>query len=211
MIHKTIRAGHVVEVICYNKCPNRPRTRKPHTAETSAHQRAINERQARLRIARLINANFESGDRFVTLTYASEPTRETAEKCLDAFIKRLRRRYRNVKYIAKTETKPRIHHHLLVKNSINHADLESIWGKGYVNSSTIHDDDLTALANYLTKEERQKGKKYIRHSRSLTAPKVSIKTVKRFRQPKGIVVTERINDSAFYGRSVYKKLLNNKD
>jgi len=158
MIQKTIKAGNVVEVICYNRFPNRPPTRKPHTGETSAHQRAINERQARLRIARLLNANFESGDRFVTLTYASAPMPETAQKCFETFIKRLRTRYPNVKYVAKTETKPRIHHHILLKNSVNYADLESIWSKGIVNSTTILDDDLTPLANYLTKEERQKGK-----------------------------------------------------
>lgn len=206
MIQKTIKAGHVVEVICYNRFPNRSPSRKPHTGETSAHQRMINERQARLRIARLLNANFESGDRFVTLTYASAPTPETAEMCLDTFIKRLRRLYPKVKYVAKTETKPRIHHHILLKNSVNFEDLETIWSKGYVNSSTIHDDDLTSLANYLTKEERQKGKKYIRHSHSLIAPKVTIKNIKRLHQPKGVIISERINDSAFYGRSVYKKI-----
>lgn len=206
MIQKTIKAGRVVEVICYERSPNRSPTRKPHTGETSAYQKMINERQARLRIARLLNANFESGDRFVTLTYASAPTLETAEKCFESFIKRLQKHYPKLKYVAKTETKPRIHHHLLLKNSINYADLESIWGNGYVNATTIHDDDLTSLSNYLTKEERQKGKKYIRHSRSLTAPKVTIKSLKRLRQPKGVVVTERIKDSAFYGRSIYRKL-----
>jgi hypothetical protein len=158
MIQKTIKAGHVLEVICYDRFPCRSPSRKPHTGETSAYQKMINERQARLRIARLLNANFESGDRFVTLTYASEPTIETAEKCFETFIKRLRKRYPKIKYVAKTETKPRIHHHFLLKNSVNYADLETIWGKGYVNSTTIHDDDLTSLANYLTKEERQKGK-----------------------------------------------------
>ena len=206
MIQKTIKAGHVLEVICYDRLPCRPRTRKPHTGETSAYQKMINERQAKLRIARLINANFERGDRFVTLTYSSEPTIETAEMCLETFIKRLRTRYPNVKYVAKTETKPRIHHHFLFKNSVKYVDLEKIWGKGYVNSTTILDDDLTSLANYLTKEERQKGKKYIRHSRSLTMPKVTIKNIKRLRQPKGVVITERYKDSAFYGRSIYKKI-----
>jgi hypothetical protein len=206
VFQKTIKAGHIVEVLRYDRIPCRPSSRKPHTGETTATQRYVNERQARLHIARLLNANFASGDRFVTLTYASEPTLETAQKAVEAFIKRLQNCYPKLKYVAKTETKERIHHHFLLKSNVNYADLERFWNHGYVNSTPIHDDDMTALANYLTKEERQKGQKYIKRSRSLAAPKVTNKTIKRKHQPKGVVVSERFKDSVFYGRSTYQKL-----
>jgi hypothetical protein len=206
MYQKTIKAGNITEIIRYQRKPKWPPTRRPRVSETSAKQRLINSRHARRAVARLLNANFEQGDRFVTLTYASDPTPETAQRAVATFIKRLQRHYPKLKYVAKTETNPRIHHHFLLKKSIAYDKLVSIWGAGYVTATTITDDDLSSLANYLTKEEPKPRQWYIRHSQSLTRPTVDIRHVRRPGRIQGKVISERYDNSPFYGQSVYIKL-----
>lgn len=206
MYQKTIRAGRITEVIRHQRKPARSHTRRPHSGTTSAGQRQINARQARLRIGRLLNANFAPGDRFVTLTYASDPTPETAQRAVDTFVKRLQRVYKKLKYVAKTETKPRIHHHFLLKNNVDYATICAIWGAGYIQSTAITSEDLSDIANYLIKEKREDGRNYIRHSRSLKQPKVEEKTIQRERRPRGNMILERFSDSNFYGRTSYQKI-----
>lgn len=161
--------------------------------ETSClKQQENNLRNARKKLARLINSNFSREDIFVTLTYADEPGGE-ANRHLANFFRRERYRRRRagepeLKYIAVTENNSTRTHHHIIMNSAAITELVRLWPHGRVILSALDNDaDYTGLAHYITKENGQ-GKRWSQ-SRNLQKPKVRRREIKsrthRLRAPKG--------------------------
>ena len=201
-MYKTeIWSGDVYEAEIYFS----PRTagksiRRGANRETSClKQQENNLRQARKKLARLINSNFSRRDIFVTLTYVNEPGGE-ARRYLVNFLRRERNRRRRVgemelKYIAVTESSATRTHHHIIMNAAAIEELTRLWPHGRVILSALDNDaDYTGLAHYITKESGQ-GKRWSQ-SRNLQKPITRRKEIKsrthRLRPPKGYLL--RVDD-----------------
>lgn len=109
-------------------------------------------------VRRLILANFDNNSKFITLTFGENVVDvKEANKRFGKFIKRLRRKYENLKYLAVIEfTKAgRVHYHMLcnlpyVKASV----MADIWREGYIKINKItHVDNVGAyVIKYMTKD-----------------------------------------------------------
>ena len=138
---------------------------------TSAAQQKVNHRNTVKRVIRLINTNFTKRDIWMTLTYKTKPTEEQAKRDIQNFIRRLKRRVDNLKYIYVTELgEKRIHHHIIV--NVKDRDMaEGLWTLGRTNARRLQPDDygLEGLARYITKEKNIADKRYT-CSRNLDKP-----------------------------------------
>jgi len=157
---RTITAGKVKETTLYHtsKCqsPKRPRIENENTKKELNDKK--NKKRACKRLYLLMNANFITGDLYLTLTYEIEPTPEEAKKSIERFFDRLRSRYKKlelpIKYIAMTEGK-RIHHHILINNiGLGVKEFKKIWKLGFINMQIFmgEPEDCERLANYFMKK-----------------------------------------------------------
>ena len=149
----------------------KPGRRRSRCKPTSEIQRRLNQKNAE---------NFTEDDIALHLTYrpGEEPeTKEGAQRDLQNYIRRLKRRYtklgKEFKYISCTEygkKTNRIHHHLIISGGLDRDEIEKLWGRGYANSIRLQfgPDGVTGLAHYIAKD-----KLFFRHwnqSRNLVQP-----------------------------------------
>lgn len=137
-------------------------TRRKRCRPTSAVQKRLNQRNAELRLQRLLHANFTSSDLAVTLTYRTDVGDEReAARLLKNFIKRLQRLYRKagveLKWIQSTERGSkggRLHHHLVLSGGVDRDTIERAWGLGWANTKRLQfeENGLADLARYMTKD-----------------------------------------------------------
>ena len=179
--------------------------RKKKAIKSSEKQKVLNEKNARLKVSRLINANFGKNDLFITLTYAgAEPTLEQAKKDLVNFMRRVKHyRKRNVlsdvKYIAVTENEEkRVHHHIIM-TSMSMDILTELWTSGKTIVSKLTDDkDYIGLANYITKEGKKEYARKWTQSRNLERPTVIVHTLtkapKEIKAPKEYKIIDKKTD-----------------
>lgn len=133
--------------------------RKKATPEAIKKQ---NQRNKEKRMRRLIEANFQEGDLWMTLKYP-KGYRSDAEKVkadLKAFIDSMRRKYKakgyELKFIYRVEVGKQggIHIHMIVPR-IRGADTESMaqksWKQGRINFQELDAGDYSELAAYITK------------------------------------------------------------
>lgn len=189
---RTIRAGEIVELEAYPIF--KPGTRSAKRAKlggTREAQKAVNARNRRKHISRLVNANFVRGDVVLTLTYAQAPeSDDRAHKDLRNYIDRIKRLEKrlvkagglpeghSLKWLCVTEitTKDgrpaRVHHHL-VCNIPDRDALEACWQKGRANARRLQPDKffLTAIGRYISKAPADKSR--LRRSANLREPVVS--------------------------------------
>lgn len=158
----------------------KPGRRRSRCKPTSEIQRRLNQKNAEKRLTRLVHTNFTEDDIALHLTYrpGEEPeTKEGAQRDLQNYIRRLKRRYtklgKEFKYISCTEygkKTNRIHHHLIISGGLDRDEIEKLWGRGYANSIRLQfgPDGVTGLAHYIAKD-----KLFFRHwnqSRNLVQP-----------------------------------------
>lgn len=158
----------------------KPGRRRSRCKPTSEIQRRLNQKNAEKRLTRLVHTNFTEDDIALHLTYrpGEEPeTKEGAQRDLQNYIRRLKRRYtklgKEFKYISCTEygkKTNRIHHHLIINGGLDRDEIEKLWGRGYANSIRLQfgPDGVTGLAHYIAKD-----KLFFRHwnqSRNLVQP-----------------------------------------
>lgn len=130
------------------------------TPEVIKRQNQIN-REKRMR--RLIKANFEEGDFWLTIKYPKghrQPVEEV-KKDLRKFCDSVRRKYKargsDFKFIYRLEIGKQggIHTHMIV-NNIRGADAQALlqksWKHGRINYETLDDGDYSELAAYIVKE-----------------------------------------------------------
>lgn len=207
---KIIVTNHVIEVYEYEKTPCGSETQKNDVYDAldlenvkhnrdddrTSERRKQTLRDARNTTRRLALKNFESGDKFITLTF--DPKKFTEENLRDIaftddlfkkFIKRFNYRYKTkLKYIAVREFHKtgRIHYHLLCdwkKELIFEDEIrenerilgEDVWKHGFVDIKQLdHVDNVGAyIIKYMTKNvaiEFFKGKKIYLCSKGLERP-----------------------------------------
>ena len=174
------------------KGEKRGKKTKP-TPEQIKRQNQLNKEK---KMRRLLKANFEQGDLWLTLKYkkGAKPCVSSVEKELKRFISLMRRRYKShnaeFKFVYRIEigSQGGVHIHMVVPR-IRGADTEILiqeaWKVGRVNYQTLDNGDYKELASYITKplnEETYKQlsflpseevKKFVKYSssRNLTRPK----------------------------------------
>lgn len=165
---KTIKAGNQFEVEIYPSFTKKESTGMNLKPRSSTAQKNLNDKNARKKLERLINANFSNGDLWVTLTYDNEHLPESMKDALKNIGNYMRRiNYRrekmglsNAKYIYITEYNPkkkiRCHHHLIMDGALSMDLVEKMWKFGKRNNvrRTQEDEDggLMGLAKYLVKD-----------------------------------------------------------
>ena len=181
---KTIKSGDVLEVEIFPiwKTGNQAKEAKRRT--TKEAQKKLNEKNAKKKFIRKINANFSSEDLSVTLTYRDEaPDEQQARKDIRNYIRRIREWRRKhgmselkyayvMEYGGKDGRRKRVHHHIIM-SGIDRDTAEKLWGKGYANAHRLQPDDygMEALARYMLKEP--KGGKRWAASKNLVDPKIT--------------------------------------
>ena len=136
-----------------------PGVRRRRARESSELQKRINERNSISMLTRIAYLNFTEKDLALHLTYRENPgSIEEAERLLNNFIKKVRRRYRKLgvemKFIKRTErgkTGGHIHHHLFITGGMDRDELEDLWPHGRCNSRRLQfeGDGIDGLAAYI--------------------------------------------------------------
>lgn len=188
-VKKTIIAGSLVKSVIYTAPEPRDgqHVRAVKSRMTTAAQKAMNDKAARVRLEMLLAANFGPRDLFFTLTYRDDdlPAKRTAAVYnVRKFLKQLRE-YRKVrgqalKYIYTTEDKHgggRLHHHLVISSTGDDMEIiRSLWIYGdVVEFEYVGNYDYEQLSRYLTKEGAEKrpvGAQLWTASRNLEKPVV---------------------------------------
>lgn len=160
----TIEAGKTIEVHkSFTKSECKKQKNKDKEKPTPEEIEKVNQANAERTLRILINANFEEGDWFTTLTYRKEDRQSPAEakKIVKAFLDALRTEFKKygeeLKYINVTEYKnTAIHHHLVINDIklLNVAKtIRKLWKHGRPDFKVM---DKTGqykdLAAYLIKE-----------------------------------------------------------
>lgn len=165
---KTIKAGNQFEVEIYPAFTRKESMGKNLKPRSTSAQKNLNDKNARKKLERLINANFSSGDLWITLTYDNEHlpvSMKEALKNIGNYIRRINYRREkiglsNAKYIYVTEYNPgkkiRCHHHIIMDGELPMDDVEKLWKCGKRNNvrrtATDEEGALTGLAKYLAKD-----------------------------------------------------------
>ena len=217
---KTIQAGDYLESEVY---PVYERRRDTPRGKREKHSRLVqknlNDKNAKKRIVRLVNANFTKEDLMVTLTYRDKylPTEEQARKDIQNYIRRIKL-YRKkaglppLKYVYVIEFVPeeekakskkiRIHHHIIM-NFMDRNIAEEKWLVGRADAKRLQTDDfgLEGMARYLIKDP--KGSKRWCQSKNLTKEKVN-RSVSKLTKRKTENMVRNQNDIEQIFESMYK-------
>ena len=169
-----VRAGRLVSMVLYT-VPDRgdgPRTRRQKLQASSAARERLNAKYSYEKLERLLAANFDDGDLFVTLTYDDDhlpENRDMAVRKIRRFLSQLRKarkeRGGELRYIYVTEGNypgGRLHHHLVINSTgDDYETLKTLWIYGdsvkYMPLKFTPEDSYEDLASYLTKEPREHG------------------------------------------------------
>jgi len=158
---------------------NKKTDRKPEYEQRSASR-------ARNKIRRLVQSNFDRGDKFITLTFRDTPDFDirslgVCNQIFRRFLKKLKYRYPQAKYIGVPEFQDKkgrgaVHYHLICSIPfVDSESLASLWGFGFVRINQIRRSSKVGvyLSKYITKQgylARFRGyKKYVR-SAGLSEP-----------------------------------------
>lgn len=163
-IKRMQKAGNVIFVDKYHTYRNndpdigRRERRRAKYKKTTEQQQSINDRNAAQRFIEYGCENFTPGvAMFIRLGYRREEKPESPESAHDLlrkFLKKLKRKNKELKYMAVTEegSKGGLHHHLLVENAdLN--ELCKLWPYGEVKVVRTYTGELSQLISYLTKGE----------------------------------------------------------
>ena len=152
-----------------------------------------NQKRVAKKLRRLIDANFEPGDIYLTLTYKSaiKRTLKEAKKDLNKFMRAVKYRYNKrgevFKWIKTTGIRKRgaAHHHVIMNNIDNFnyiKELAKIWPFGKIDIEALYEEGrYEQLAEYFVKHkqenedetgESQKDEKAYSCSRNLKKPRI---------------------------------------
>lgn len=151
--------------------------------DTNYKQRQRNRRN---RIRQLICSNFDSGSKFVTLTFNNSHDFDirdvkSCNRYFMTFIKRLRYRYPSLKYVAVIEFQDMngrgaIHYHMICNLPfVKASELQEIWRAGFIKINAIDKVDNVGayVIKYMckdTEDVRLCGENAYLHSRGLIEP-----------------------------------------
>lgn len=245
---KIIKSGHVVEIYQYQKWfgdlekekfegrsggRKKEEDKKEVNEERKEEYKMTVNHRARNKLRRLITANFDEGDLFITLTFAENMTDiEQANYEFKKFIQKLQRRQKKTtdipfKYVAVIEFQKRgaIHYHMICNYDLTWGSsqdlqekerkLAKVWGHGFVDIKDISHVDNTGayLIKYMSKDqidERLEGKKRYFFSRTCEQPQeIEGENVRAYIETflEGGMIPTFTNsyDTDFFGRVQYKE------
>lgn len=158
-IHRTSFGGNIAIVEDYHtyRYNSKGKLRAPNHKKTTEQQAAVNARRSAQNIVLYAAENFKAGDYWIRLSYfvGERPENiDTAHKNLTKFLKKLKRKYKDLYYIGVTEegTHGGLHHHLLIPAGFDVNKIIEMW-QGAVYVSRTYSGELSQLASYLTKGE----------------------------------------------------------
>lgn len=171
---KQIKAGRLVCAVVYTTPSagdsSKVRAEKQHASNEAREK--LNARTSLEKLERVLAANFDSGDLYVTLTYDDKhlpPDRSAAVRRIRSFIPKLREarkaRGEGLAYVYVTEGAypgGRLHHHMVLNATGDDIEeLRAVWkyGANVEVRRLRFDEEYTYgdLASYLTKEPREWG------------------------------------------------------
>ena len=156
-----IIAGKTIEITKQYPTKRKNKKRDKKNQPTSESQKTVNRNRAIRRLRLLLNNNFHDNvDFHIVLTYRREnrpQSKEDARKCLDQFMRELRKAYKKsgktLKYVTVTEyKKTAIHHHIVISEA-DIAEISKLWTHGKINATPLYTNgQYGELAEYLVKE-----------------------------------------------------------
>lgn len=169
---KRIRSGKMFEAEFYLISSNGRRYSRGSKKRVSrAVQKRLNDKNARKKLLRLIEANFRAEeDYYCTFTYTDAEMPETYAACkrdVNNFFKRIRRAREKaglpeLKYIyvieytvSRRTGKPRFNIHMVINGGLTRKEYKNIWGKGdvkKVEELQEGSNGFEALSKYFVKE-----------------------------------------------------------
>ena len=175
---KTIKAGNILECEIY-PIWNRSYLRRAKLKISREEQKALNDKNRRKKIVRLVNTNFTEKDIWLTVTYDKEhnpQNLEQAQKNVRNYLRKIKRRDKDVKYLYVTEGKKnskRFHHHIFISTKLSRDEIESLWQYGARKEAhRLQPDEfyLTGIAIYTTKAVKNKNQ--FGYSKNLKQPEI---------------------------------------
>jgi len=216
---KIIKSGDTLEYEIYPIWNCRNEVRKAKNNISSEAVQKINEKNAKLKFSRKVNANFTENDLIIHLTYINEPeTFAEALHYLENYLRRLRR-YRKkhnlseLKYLAVTEGEDgkRFHHHVYI-SGMDRDEAEKLWKKrkenGRANTRRLQPDEngLAALSEYVQKSTK-KIKNKIKHKRWTSSKNLIEPEIKYFdNKIKKKQIEKLAKDAELYAAELFDKL-----
>lgn len=188
---------------------------------SSPARESLNAKLSWQKLMLILAANFAPTDLVVTLTYRDDNLpahREAANRRLSYFIRALRpyRRARGepFRYVRVTEgyhSDGRLHHHLIINSTGQDYDIiRKLWAANGddIEFTPFGPDGAERWAKYLTKEPREKGRRYVGDrtwttSRGLRRPTAIYEYVPAetaLLPPPGAIITDKTEVQNSYGR-----------
>lgn len=176
----------IVEVWRYQKLNTKGGGARDGDGEHHESNYKQRQKHRRNRIRQLVCTNFDSGSKFVTLTFndSQEFDIKNVKSCNKYFMKfilRLRYRYPELRYVAVIEFQDKngrgaVHYHMICNLPfVKKSELQEIWGAGYVKINAIDKVDNVGayVVKYMCKDTEDKrlcGQNAYLHSRGLQEP-----------------------------------------
>lgn len=220
---KIIHAGTLWMAVQYTaiRGGNQAAQREARAQISSPARESLNAKLSWQKLMLVLAANFRSSDLVVTLTYRDEAlpvNRDAADRRLTYLIRNLRE-YRKGKgqplvYARITEgyhSGGRLHHHLIINSTgQDYSVICELWQRDgdNVDFEAFGIDGAERWAKYLTKEPREKGRRYVgdrtwRTSRNVRKPVVTYEYVTAdtdLSPPPGAFVLDKTQCENCYGR-----------
>lgn len=223
---KIVQAGKLWMAVQYTaiRGDNQDARRESRTQISSPARESLNAKLSWQKLMLLLAANFKASDLVVGLSYRDESMpvrREDADKHLSNFIRALRKHRaaagQLLVYVRVTEgyhSGGRLHHHLIINaTGDDYAVIRSLWKKhgDNVDFEPFGHDGAERWGKYLTKEPREKGRRYVgdrtwRASIHMRKPIVTSELVDAedpLVPPLGSFVTDSAQCENCYGRFSY--------
>lgn len=149
---------------------------------TKFFQACVNENNSVKKLTRLLNANFNENSVWYDFTYTDKPTIEEATANIRNYIRRLKKRFGEFKYVYTTEqgetNSLRGHHHLICDIDPKFRnEVEKMWTKGERTRSRMlvpGENGFDQVAGYFAKQSKGVYRKYTT-SHNLIKPSVQNK------------------------------------
>lgn len=220
---KIIQAGSLWMAVQYTAIhgENQASRREARASISSPARESLNAKYSWQKLMLVLAANFRSTDLVVTFTYRDEDlpaTRDKADRRLSYLIRNLRE-YRRARgqplvYARITEgyhSGGRLHHHLIINSTgQDYSILCELWKRDgdNVDFEAFGIDGAERWAKYLTKEPREKGRRYVgdrtwRTSRNVKKPVITYEYVTAetdLAPPPGAFVLEKELKENSFGR-----------
>ena len=220
---KIIQAGSLWMAVQYTaiRGENQSARREARAQISTPARESLNAKLSWQKLMLVLAANFRSTDLVVTLTYRDgclPIRREAADRRLDYLIRNLRehrrKRGQSLVYARITEgyhSGGRLHHHLIINATGQDFDvIRQLWSRDGddVDFEQFGIDGAERWAKYLTKEPREKGRRYVgdrtwRTSRNVKKPTVTSEMVDArdsLTPPPGAFVLDKAECQNCYGK-----------